>query len=291
MVHGIGNQTGPDFCDSWRDQILSDHPELKGSCDFIGLYWEDMRQEAAKKYPVIQQDFASLLQNSFDLEALNALLSDENYQLASSYVMDVLLYVGLPDMTLYFLNGCLERLKTLAGGREAETLILAHSLGSAMIPHVLWRLCNFTGSIPFHSLILLASPLGFESPLESLLPDFLEVMGKMSGTDRPQTLRDFALEWSFKGEQRLHFFANENDIVCSDALLNVNGTLRDLIPVRQGFSDSEIQSLQDGHAGCYHKIAFGKPEISSIADNHDVLAYLQHPEFKAVFSALIQTQE
>jgi len=285
FVHGIGDQA-PDFAEDWKKAILKSFKGLDRKVAFKSLYWEDLRREAAKRYPVISRNFATVLDN-FGLKGLKGLLDSDNYRLIHSYVMDVLVYVGLPDMTLYFQNGCYEKLRALTRGTERETLIICHSLGSAMIPHVLWRIRQNTGAIPYHSLILLASPLGFCSPIDWAVSDFLEVMGRMSGTDRTATLKSFALAWTRIGDRRLHFLSNSHDVVCSDARFELPGGIKDIIPVRQGFDDEEVSLLLNAHPGCHCQVAFGAADIGALGRNHDPLAYFGQPEFQTVLEGLL----
>jgi hypothetical protein len=286
MVHGIGDNNGPAFSNSWKAEMIKAFPQMEAGIEFKSLYWEDMLREAATRFPLIEQNFATVLQD-FGIGELKAILDSQNFKVVQSYIMDVLAYVGLPDMTLYFQNGCYQRLKDLSAGAERETLIIAHSLGAAMIPHVLWRMRQNTGSIPFHSLILLASPLGFSSPFNWAISDFLEVMGRISGTDRADTLRSFALAFTRNGDKRLHFISNVHDIVCADARYEVLGMTKDLIPVRQGFDDKEWALLAEAHEGCHHQVDFGAAELGAVGNNHDVVAYIQTQEFRDVLEGLL----
>ncbi|HLP41768.1 MAG TPA: hypothetical protein VK465_09700 [Fibrobacteria bacterium] len=285
LVHGIGHQT-PTFSDSWVEAIQAAVPRAKVGVEFKGLWWEDLRQKAAQRYPIISRNFASVLEG-FGIKELKQILDSKTYQLVHSYVMDVLVYVGLPDMTLYFENECFKRLKALSQGREGEALIISHSLGSAMIPHVLWRIRQNTGSIPYHSLILLATPLGFASPIDWAIADFLEIMGRGSHTDRAATLRAFALAFSRNGDNRLHILSNRNDIVCSDARFPLLGDRRDVIPVRQGFDDDEVALLNAANPGCHRQLAFGEAEAGCVGGNHDVFTYFRQPEFKTALESLL----
>ena len=286
MVHGIGNSKDASFADSWKAEILAQFPELKDKVKFIPFYWEDLLEQAAAKWPPVDNGFKSVL-DQFGLTALKEVLDAKGFAVASSYAMDVVSYIGIPDATVYYQNECALRMSALAEGKESETLIIAHSLGAAMIPHLLWRIRQNTGAIPFHSLILLASPLGFASPIEWALGDFLEVMGRLSGTHRAATLRSFALAWSRIGDKRLHFISNTNDIVCHDARFNVAGKIVDIIPIPQGFTDEEVAMLQDANEGCHHQVTFGGGEISCIGDNHDVVAYIRQPIFKDILKGLL----
>lgn len=285
LVHGIGHQT-PTFSDSWVEAIQAAVPRAKVGIEFKGLWWEDLRQKAAERYPIISRNFASVLEG-FGIKELKQILDSKTYQLVHSYIMDVLVYVGLPDMTLYFENECFKRLKALSQGREGEALIISHSLGSAMIPHVLWRIRQNTGSIPYHSLILLATPLGFASPIDWAIADFLEIMGRGSRTDRAATLRAFALAFSRNGDNRLHILSNRNDIVCSDARFPLLGDRRDVIPVRQGFDDDEVALLNAANPGCHRQLAFGEAEAGCVGGNHDVFTYFRQPEFKIALESLL----
>ena len=286
MVHGIGNAKDESFADSWKAEILKSCPELNQGVEFRPFYWEGVLETAAKKWPLVGSGFKAAL-DMFDLDNLKAKLTAQSFEVAQSYAMDVVSYVGIPDATAFYLNSCALKLDALAPDKKDETLIIAHSLGAAMIPHLLWNICQNTGSIPYHSLILLASPLGFASPFEWVVGDFLEVMGRLSGTDRATTLRAFAQTWSGIGDNRLHFVRNTNDIVCHDARFNIAGDIIDIIPIPQGFTTDEVALLNRANKDCHHQVTFGSQDIGAIGDNHDVVAYIKQPIFTSILKGLI----
>jgi hypothetical protein len=286
MVHGIGDQKDASFADDWKKEIIRAFPRLEKDVVFKALYWENLRQDALKKWPPIDPGFAKALE-SFGLAQLENVIDGDIYKMVANFATDVLNYVGIPEATTYFLNGAIVNLEILAEGQETETLIIAHSLGAAMIPHALWLMRQNTRTIPYHSLILLASPLGFSSPDWSF-GDFLDAMGKISGAaNRIETLHNFAKAWSRTGDRRLHFIRNSNDIVCSDAVLNVAGIARDFIPIQQGFDDEEVAILEKAHEGCHHLVTFGGDDSSNVGDNHDVINYLKTKAFQDALGGLL----
>jgi hypothetical protein len=172
---------------------------------------------------------------------------------------------------------------------EADTILVGHSLGAAMLPHLVWREYAFTGTIPYRGMILLASPLGFESPNAKICKDFLQRMGEIFGGDRSSTLARFARAWNKVGDKKLKFICNENDVVCSDVkfVIPVTGQLVDLIPLRQGFNPAEIAILNAEHAGCVEFISFGDRNPAHIANNHDVLTYLKQKVFSDALTTML----
>lgn len=187
----------------------------------------------------------------------------------------------------------LENLRKDASGTEvfdeADTILVGHSLGAAMLPHLVWREYAYTGTIPYRGMILLASPLGFESPNPQICKDFLQRMGEIFGGDRSNTLARFARAWNMGGKNRLRFVCNENDIVCSDVKykIPVTGQYVDLIPLRQGFNPAEISILNSEHEGCIEFISFGVRDPAKIAENHDVLTYLKQQSFNNALAAML----
>ena len=210
--------------------------------------------------------------------------------------MDVFVYAGLDDMWLKIQDQCALKLDTLRkddNGNEiydpADTILIGHSLGAAMLPHLVWRECAYDGSISYRGMILLASPLGFKSPYPGVCQDFLQRMGGLAGGTRENTLARFARAWNKVGDNRLRFICNEYDIVCSDVKYTIPGTgqLVDLIPLQQGFNPAEINILNREHTGCVQFITFGKRDPAKIADNHDVLTYLKQPEFVEALDGML----
>lgn len=284
-AHGIGDAE-EGFHETWEATIRANHPEA--DFEIKGLLWEDVLQKIADKFPIVSRRFADVLAK-FDLEQVKSVVSDNaQYQLIHDYVMDVLVYAGLPDMSQYIVDTCALKLAALCQGREGDTILIGHSLGAAMLPHVVWQEDYQTGTIPYHSLMLLASPLGMESPVPALCNDLLALLQRINGGDRITTLRRFANTWSMCGDNRLHVLINRNDIVCWDVKHRIGAIERDLIPVRQGFSFDELQVLRHAHPGCVHTFLAEDNTVDKILACHDVQTYLKSASFNAAFAQLMK---
>lgn len=292
LAHGIGD-AAPDFYEAWAKIIAKNHDLT--SVTIKGLCWEDSLQKVADKYGVANE----LLGEVVDLcgfANLKKWTSNDDFKLFKDYIMDLLVYVGLSDMWLLIQDTCALKLDELcknAGSAEpfdeADTILVGHSLGAAMLPHLVWREYAATGTIPYGGMILLASPLGFESPNSAICGDFLGRMGQIYGGDRDHVLARFARAWNKGGDHRLKFINNENDIVCSDVKYKLpgSGELIDLIPLRQGFDPAEINILNSEHEGCVEFVSFGKREPSKIADNHEILTYLKQQPFNDALAQML----
>lgn len=292
VAHGIGD--APEgFEAGWRD-VMERNVDL-GSVEVKGLWWEDVLQEVETRYPLVSDTMGDLVAMC-GFPQLQNWLSGEDWKTLRDYLMDVFVYVGLDDMWLKIQDRCALKLDALrrddAGNEvygEADTILVGHSLGAAMLPHLVWREYAGTGTIPYRGMILLASPLGFESPFPSACQDFLLRMAGMAGGTRENALRRFARAWNKLGDGRLRFICNENDIVCSDVKyeIPVTGKLADLIPLRQGFSPAEIAALDAEHSGCVQFVSFGTRDPAKVVENHDVLTYLDLPAFTQALGALL----
>ncbi|MDD2898785.1 MAG: hypothetical protein PHI31_08730 [Desulfuromonadaceae bacterium] len=292
VTHGIGD-ADKNFHEEWATVIAQNH----SMADIVvkGLWWEDILQKVEEKYDIISGTMGDLV-GMCGFQDLEKWAGSGQAKVFKDYMMDVLVYVGLPDMWLMIQDECALRLDALrkdAGGveqfDESDTILVAHSLGAAMIPHLVWREYAFTGIIPYRGMILLASPLGFESPIPHICQDFLQRMGGIFGGDRNSTLGRFARAWNMGGAGRLRFICNENDIVCSDVKYQVpvTGQLVDLIPIRQGFNPAEIGILNTEHPGAVEFISFGEKNPAKIVENHDALNYLRHPAFNTALKAML----
>ncbi|MCF7817106.1 MAG: hypothetical protein K9M54_04425 [Kiritimatiellales bacterium] len=286
VAHGIGNAE-PDFHKAWEAILNTNHDPDK--FEVQGLYWEDVLQKVESKYPIINSNFAEAVEQ-FGFEKIRDLLDDDTYKMVSDYAMDVLVYCALDDMREYIQTQCIEKLHQLCNGRQSETILIGHSLGAAMLPHISWKQCIATGSMPYLGMILLASPLGIVSPRPSMVGDLLKILGKINGGDRISTLTSFATAWGEIDDGRLHFLINENDMVCSDVKFEVGGETIDLIPIRQGFNSEEIIALELGSTGSIHKFKQGNKTFSEIMNNHAESLYLKRPEFKTVFNQLLDVE-
>lgn len=283
LTHGIGKYS-PGFSKPWADILKKNHnPSL---FQVKELLWDDVLAKIEAKYPIISSDFAEVL-GAFNLGEIKPLLNDKTYQLVNAFVMDILVYV-LPDMCQYILGQCQMKLTDLCGGDKGRTILIGHSLGAAMLPHLVWDENKNTGAIPYIGLILLASPLGIKSPIPGIMDDLLGILGKIQGGDRITTLKYFAGAWSGVGDNRLHFLINRNDMVCWDAKFKLpNNTVQDIIPVQQGFDGAELDILEKASPNCTHLFTDGTNELHSIVGNHDAELYLNRPEFKTAFDSLI----
>lgn len=292
LAHGIGNAT-EDFYKEWEKVLAKNHNLTDVTVK--GLWWEDILQKVEDKYDIVSGKMADIVEMC-GFPNLKKWVGNDSWITFKDYMMDVLVYVGLPDMWLMIQDECalkLEFLRKDENGNEIfeekDTILVGHSLGAAMLPHLVWREYDFTGTIPYRGMILLASPLAFESPFPKICEDFLQRMGEIWGGDRNSTLTQFARAWNKGGDNRLKFVCNENDIVCSDVKYKIplSGELVDLIPLTQGFNPAEINILNTEHKGCVEYISFGKRDPSKIGENHDILTYLKQQAFKDALNAML----
>lgn len=293
LAHGIGNATA-DFYKEWQD-IIAQGQDF-ATVTVKGLHWEEILQKVEDKYDVINGSMADIVAMC-GFADLQKWVGNKSWKEFKDYMMDVLVYVGLPDMWLMIQDECalkLEELRKDDSGQEAfeeaDTILVGHSLGAAMLPHLVWREYAGTGTIPHRGMILLASPLGFESPKPEICKDFLQRMGEIFGGSRESTLARFARAWSKRGKGTLKFISNENDIVCSDVKYKIptTGQLVDLIPLRQGFNPAEVNILNSENPGCVEYVSFGERDPRKISDNHDVRSYLKQQCFKDALTAMLK---
>jgi hypothetical protein len=54
-----------------------------------------------------------------------------------------------------------------------------------------------------------------------------------------------------------------------------------------GFNSAEIDILNTEHEGCFQPVSFGVRDPSKIADNHDVLTYLEQDAFNRALNILL----
>jgi len=296
FAHGIGDAP-EDFYEEWRDAI--DWGKIIGKrldqSDIVvkGLWWEDVLQKVANKYPVISNKMADLVAMC-GFAQMEEWVGNPRWKEFQDYVMDVLVYAGLDDMWQYIQNKCaikLDNLRKDASGREifeeADTILIGHSLGAAMLPHLVWREYADTNTIPYRGMILLASPLGFESAMPKICEDFIQRMGDMCGSgSRNDTIAYFARAWNKVGDKRLKFICNKNDIVCSNVTFPVIGRVN-LVPLRMGFNPAEVQIMNSEHNGCFESVSFGAPVLLKIVSNHDILTYLKQDAFNKALAALL----
>jgi predicted esterase len=292
VAHGIGDAK-EGFEAEWK-KVIEKNNNLN-DVEVRGLWWEDVLQQVAARYPIVSKNMAKLVA-ACGFDKLEEWVGSEKWSTLQDYMMDVFVYVGLDEMWIKIQDQCALKLEALRKNdsgvevyAEQNTILVGHSLGAAMLPHLVWREYSATGTIPYRGMILLASPLAFETPYPDLCQDFLRRMAGMAGGTRENTLKLFARVWRKQGNNRLKLICNENDIVCSDVKYKIpaTGSLVDLIPLRQGFNPSEISVMNRENEGCVQYISFGKRDPSKVVDNHDVIAYLKQPAFNEALSALL----
>jgi len=284
VTHGVGNHP-EDFYLAWEEILRAHHPD--GDFQVAGLWWEDLLEKVAEKFPIVEDEFADAV-SAFGFGQLAKLLDSSTYDRVRDFFMDVLVYLAMGEMTDYIRTALTIRLKELLqdqGAEAEETVLIGHSLGAVVLPHLVWRERNAIGYIPYRGLILLAPPLGMASPLPSVVKDPLGAMPGVHGMDRRQILTAFAREWD---EGTLHLLINRHDIACADVRFGAGGVAVDPIPVQQGFSDAELAVLEAECAGSVSRFTEGAADPRKVSANHAVSLYLQRPEFDGAFGHLIE---
>jgi hypothetical protein len=285
FAHGIGD-SAEGFENAWK-AVVEKEIDLTG-VTVKGLLWEDLLQKAADQYDFGSGPLAEIF-DLCDFPQLKEWTDADGWKTFKDYMMDLLIYVGLADMWLLIQDECVQKIEKLrqdGTGTEfalEDTILIGHSLGAAMLPHLVWRDYIKNGAMPYRGLILLASPLAFESPNAKICKDFLQRMAEMGEMpeDRGHVLARFARAWRKVGKDRLKFISNENDIVCSDVRYKIpgSGQLVDLIPLRQGFDPNETNIINTESEGCVQWVSFGKRDPASIVKNHDAITYLKQEAF------------
>lgn len=284
VTHGVGNHP-QDFHLGWEEILRAHHPD--GDFRVAGLWWEDLLEKVAEKFPIVEEAFADAVA-SFGFGQLAKLLDSSTYDQVRDFFMDLLVYLAMGEMADYIQTALTLRLKELLqenGAEAEETLLIGHSLGAVVLPHLVWRERNAIGYIPYRGLILLAPPLGMASPLPSVVNDPLGAMPGVHHLDRRQILTAFAREWD---EGALHLLINRHDIACADVRFAVGGVAADPIPIQQGFSDAELALLDAECAGSVSLFTQGAADPRKVSANHAVSLYLQRPELDAAFTGLIR---
>ncbi len=294
VAHGIGD-TPPNFHEAWA-QAIQTNVDLSNA-EVRGLYWEDVLDKVEAKYPLINAEIADVVA-ACGFGNLKQWIGNESYQTIHDYMMDVLVYVGLPDMWKYIQDECVLKLEALQQDddgnpqyTDGDTILVGHSLGAAMLPHLVWRNYAFTSSMAYRGLILLASPLAMVSPIPNMCGDFLTRMGEIQGgPNRNTVLQMFAAAWDMAGPGRLRFICNDKDIVCSDARFPVPGLDHpvDLIPIRQGFDATERALLNTEHEGAVQVITFGESDPRKVVENHDAITYLKQQAFVDALTPMLE---
>jgi hypothetical protein len=287
VAHGIGDHAAG-FSEEWEGMLRKNHPKAKFRvAEFV---WEDILEKAEKQYPACSKQ-ATAAFNRLGFGLLQIALNNDAYKSISDGVMDILTYVLLGDMNRYMRARCsvrLEELRIKMKAAKEDIVLIGHSLGAAMLPHIVWDYYRHVGAIPWHGLILLASPLGYQSPFPEAIADPLAAMiGDHANLGRTDVLREFSKAWRRRGEERLHFLINKQDLVCWDA--EYDGTGDPLSFIRQGFSPAEMAALSEANPNCLHLFTTGKPKLNQIAANHSIALYLNRPEFIRAFNRLLAT--
>ncbi len=286
VAHGIGDHP-EGFFKEWEETLHANHP--KGKFTVTGLCWEDILEKAEKKYPWYSTQAATAFKK-LGFGALESMLDSAIYQKVSDSAMDILTYVALGDMNRFMRAQCairLEELRISNKAAEEDVVLLGHSLGAAMLPHIVWDYYRRGGGdIPWHGLILLASPLGYQSPFPDKILDPMGLMLDKLAPCRTDVLREFSMAWRRRGKDRLHFLINQRDLVCWDAEFDKVG---DPLPgVWQGFAAQEMEALSAANPTCLHLFAEGRTALTQIAANHSLQLYLNRPEFKQAFNGLLK---
>lgn len=286
LAHGIGDNAAG-FSKEWEKILRKNHPKAKfKTAEFA---WEDILEEAEKQYPLCSKQ-AQIAFRRLGFGLPQTALNSEARKFISDVAMDILTYVALGDMNRYMRAKCSIRLEDIRIKQKAakeDVVLIGHSLGAAMLPHIVWDYYRNGGAIPWHGLILLASPLGYQSPFPEIIPDPLAAMiGDHVNLGRTDVLREFSNAWRRRGENRLHFLINQHDMVCWDA--EFDGTGDPLSFIRQGFSPAEMAALGEANLGCLHLFKSGKPKLTQIAANHSCAMYLNRPEFIRAFDELMK---
>lgn len=296
VAHGIGVHAAG-FEKDWQEDLEKAAAGTGVDIGKVrGVYWDDIQTELANHFPVVSQNLNAAL-GELGLPTVSE--DSAVYQGLENYVMDVVFYL-MHEMGTVLRTMCAERLEAVCAGEEGDTILIGHSLGAAMLPHVVWwRYGTKTHNIPYHSLILLASPLGMASPVPDRVPDPLEIMRQLAPTiptkNRLEMLRRFAGVWCGVGDERLNFISNLNDLVCADVTYD---DLPDLPPLlagqqilpqlRKGFTEDEIAEITAQNQ-IVKQFTSGAPKVKAILNNHDVHLYLRSAPFRQVFQRLLKT--
>lgn len=316
VTHGIGDHR-PDFHKDWEVEIQAAVPD--GVFDVVGLYWGDVQDRIAQRYDVVSETLSGFL-SRIGSGAGDDFRDGDAHDVIQKFAMDVFAYCLFHDMRHFIQSDCLLDLLQKTEGRENHTILIGHSLGAALMPHIVQLERRVTGRIPYRGLVLLAPPLGIKSPMAATRdPLAVTPTGKPQGestaprprlrhhlvggdtswikardytvapTDeqRLDILEELCTNWRAEGPGRLHFCINKNDMVCSDVRFQIGdeGRLRDLVPAKQGYSPDEraiIEALAQ-----FHELDFGAPKVGEIGSNHDAVTYLRTPQVRSILQSLL----
>jgi hypothetical protein len=214
LAHGIGDHAAG-FSKEWEKILRKNHSKTKfKTAEFA---WDDLLDQAMNQYPLCSKQ-AQIAFKRLGFGMLETALNSEAYKTISDGAMDILTYVALGDMNRYMRAKCsirLEEIRIQQKTAKEDIVLIGHSLGAAMLPHIAWDYYRKVGAIPWHGLILLASPLGYQSPFPDAIPDPLAAMiGDHQGLGRTDVLREFSNAWRRRGKDRLHLLINQQDMVC-----------------------------------------------------------------------------
>ena len=115
LAHGIGDAK-PDFYKEWEDVITGNH--ALSNVTVKGLWWEDVLQKVAEKYDVVSGTLAEIVAMC-GFPDLEKWVGNDSWKLFKDYMMDLLVYAGLPDMWLMIQDECALKLVWVLGGSLA----------------------------------------------------------------------------------------------------------------------------------------------------------------------------
>jgi hypothetical protein len=94
LAHGIGISPST-FHRDWEAVIAAN--QSLTNVTVKGLWWQDVLQKVANQYPIVSGPFAEILAMC-GFDELDEWLAKVDTKTFQDYLMDVLVYVGLPDM-------------------------------------------------------------------------------------------------------------------------------------------------------------------------------------------------
>jgi pimeloyl-ACP methyl ester carboxylesterase len=281
-VHGIGAH-GLDFANAWRPHLQAAAPGQH--FEVVGLHWNDLLEEARKKYLAIDPQLAKALA-AFGI-TLPDLLQGSAGTFVREYVFDVVTYCGLGEMRKWILAECGKRLADLTKpAGERNCILVGHSLGAALLLHLTELEHAATSSLTYRGMLLFGHPLGVVSPTPALFLDPLMATPKAAAT-REDTLRAASRHWRDNGPDRWCLVENTNDAICADVKMVIGGAQFDPIPIRQALTDSEVKAVHSYNPGAVRRFAAGTPEPDALAKNHDIATYAVAAEFRTALQGML----
>lgn len=222
-VHGIGDAKN-NFYEEWEAILRKNHPDKE--FEVSGLYWEDISDEWLST--IDANPIPKRLSKILNLGWLSNFLSSNELKTFSDFFFD---FAGLAYSDAYrddLIKKVRKRLEDLY--EDEDTILIAHSLGAAILPQVLMYEKSVNEEIDnFSGVILMASPLGIRTPLPSKTKDMLDILcyytyGKYPSNEKKRlaTLKSFAGILRYAANRKLTFLINPQDIVCSDPKFEIN---------------------------------------------------------------------